>query len=376
MSRRSAPAVAPSPASSARGTSAARARWGAALSLIAGLGIAAAAPARAAEGIRVEAPAAPEGLSGAAEGARGAALAPRLDDVFGDALAMQRTIDRSLMLAVSLRRLSDDFARAVQDTLGEISRTGAGACPASASRPFGRAHRLGLEYLRVGRELARHHAQVQDGSQLGDGAGLTPDYRARMQKVLTDYEGLLADYREMKAAFHGQLGDELRFAGCDTAVLLAQGATPAGEAAAATWERSAGFEPEPRSAPTPVAAAAPSPPRLALGVPFYIDNSRCRRDHRLWVDGALVGLVKGGQREVFRTTAGPHELCLLTEGAGASAPARTDAVAASSVGRSTSLGVPVAHASESQALPIGCGAPGTVRRGYIHEGWTIALRCE
>lgn len=312
-------------------------------------------------------------------GARGGAvLPPRFDDIFGDAIELQRTIDRSFALAGNLRRLSDDFARATQDTLGGLGR-GGGSCPATVVRPYARAHRLGLEYLRVGRELARHHAQIQDLSQLGDGAGLTPDYRTRLQSVLTDYDGLLADYREMKAAFHGQLNDELRFAGCEPAALLAPGAASAGGASASqpAWDSSAGIEPEPppRSAlanaagVTATAATRPTTPVL-----FYIDNSRCRRDHRLWVDGELMGKVKGGEREAFRATAGPHDLCLLGEGAGAGPRAADPLVTDGS--RSATIGVPSAHASEGPTPPPGCGAPGTVRRSYLHEGWTIALRCE
>src|SRR5206468_2885982 len=38
------------------------------------------------------------------------------------------------------------------------------------------------------------------------------------------YAALLVDYREMKIAFHDQLSDELKFAGCDLDRLLARAA--------------------------------------------------------------------------------------------------------------------------------------------------------
>ena len=40
------------------------------------------------------------------------------------------------------------------------------------------------------------------------------------------------------------------------------------------------------------------------------------------------------------STPGPHDLCLIAEGAKAR-----------------------------------CGDPGTIRKSYLHEGWTISLRC-
>jgi hypothetical protein len=53
-----------------------------------------------------------------------------------------------------------------------------------------------------------------------------------------------------------------------------------------------------------------------------------------------MGEVPGGTRSGFQTQAGPHDLCLVDD------PKRT------------------------------CGQPGTVRRTYLHEGWTITLRCD
>ena len=60
----------------------------------------------------------------------------------------------------------------------------------------------------------------------------------------------------------------------------------------------------------------------------------------MFLDGKKLGDVPAAQRIGFQTVPGPHDLCLL-------------------------------DSSQKQ-----CGKPGTIRRSYLHEGWTISLRCE
>jgi hypothetical protein len=60
----------------------------------------------------------------------------------------------------------------------------------------------------------------------------------------------------------------------------------------------------------------------------------------LYVDGKKIGEVPAATRVGFQAVPGPHDLCLI------------------------------------DATKKECGAPGTVRRSYLHEGWTISLRCE
>jgi hypothetical protein len=267
-------------------------------------------------------------------------LRPQLDEVFADAAEYQRTLDRFQERAQAMRRVSDEFARAVQETLTQanlLSQRSAARCPANVMASYGRAYGLGQEYLRIGRDLSRLHDQVRELDRLGDSVGLTPDYRARVKQVLRGYEALLADYREMKATFHDQLTDELRFAGCD----------PAGA------RDTVAAQPEVRE---PVARPVKEPATVRLepaSILFYVDNSRCRRGHQVYLDGQPLGEVAGSARGAFRATAGPHELCLL--------------------GQSEPPGTRVASAAQVPGRPCD---PGTVRRSYLHEGWTIALRCE
>lgn len=300
---------------------------------------------------------------------------PAVDDVFGDASDYRRTVDRFLELTASMQSMRDDFARAVQGTLAGLSRQdgpkphGKRVCPVdSVAVPYARAHHLGAEYLRVGRELTRHYDQVKEFDRLGESIGLTPDYRWKVKRVLQQYNTLLVDYREMKVAFHDQLNDELKYAGCDLQALLIKGDPKAGQVAEVSWPQpgqpGAPGVPAPKSdkdhdappatlpsekvppqapIPLPKRATAPADPRDGQprsGILFYVDNSKCQRGTSVYLDGKKLGEVPAAQRVGFQTHPGPHDLCLVEDAKKA------------------------------------CGQPGTVRRSYIHEGWTISLRCE
>lgn len=298
---------------------------------------------------------------------------PAIDDVFGDASDYRRTIDRFLELTASMQSMRDEFARAVQAVLSELQKADAGRAPgkprlcptAEVAGPYARAHHLGGEYLRIGRELTRHYEQVKEFDRLGESLGLTPDYRWKVRRVLVQYGALLTDYREMKVAFHDQLNDELRYATCDLQSLLMRG-DPSGKTQLATvddaWPQpgtpGAPGVPPPKVEPphetlpaslpverVPEQRPIPLPKRPGVEVPrsgilFYVDNTKCARASAVFLDGKKVGDVPASTRVGFQTAPGPHDLCL----------------------------------AEERGRP--CGQPGTVRRAYLHEGWTISLRCE
>jgi hypothetical protein len=298
---------------------------------------------------------------------------PAVDDVFGDASDYRRTVDRFLELTASMQAMRDDFARAVQGTLAGLAKQephkGKKVCPVDAvATPYTRAHHLGVEYLRVGRELTRHYDTVKEFDRLGESIGLTPDYRWKVKRVLQQYNTMVVDYREMKVAFHDQLNDELKYAGCDLQALLMKGDPKGGQVAEVGWPQpgqpgapgvpvaksdkdhdappaSLPSEKVPPPAPIPIPkrVTAPADPRDGQprsGILFYVDNSKCQRGTSVYLDGKKLGEVPAAQRVGFQTHPGPHDLCLV----------------------------------DDTKKP--CGQPGTVRRSYIHEGWTISLRCE
>jgi hypothetical protein len=327
------------------------------------------------------------GLAGSAGAAAGEPLdagtgfhlegRPAVDDVFGDAGDYRRTVDRFLELTTQMQQMRDEFARSVQTALSDLGARGPDnkklssrrhGCPVDAvAGPYAKAHRLGSEYLRVGRELTRHYEQVKEFDRLGESIGLTPDYRWKVKRVLQQYSVLLTDYREMKVVFHDQLVDELRYAGCDLQVLLLRGGDPQPRGTPDSWPQpgqpgAPGVQvakaeppresvppnlpvekvppPQPISFPKRTAPADPTADAPRSGVLFYVDNTRCQRGAVVYIDGKKLGEVPAATRVGFQTAPGPHDLCLLD------------------------------NAKKE------CGAPGTVRRSYLHEGWTISLRCE
>src|SRR5687767_245761 len=164
---------------------------------------------------------------------------PAIDDIFGDTSDYRRTIDRFLELTAAMQSMREEFAKTVQAILNELktreAREKKRSCPvAEVAAPYARARRLGSEYLRVGRELTRHHETVKEYDRLGESIGLTPDYRWKVRRVLAQYPALLTDYREMKIALHDQLDDELKFVGCDL-TQLAQKGDPKGSSAEEAW---------------------------------------------------------------------------------------------------------------------------------------------
>jgi hypothetical protein len=260
--------------------------------------------------------------------------------VFPDTEGVRRWVDQLGAVHERMDGLRIDFSRALQQVLGELNRPaapkGAKRCPALAP-VFTRAQQLGQRYLTQGRDLARVYELLTRLDEMGESVGLTPDYRVRVKRVREIYRGLRNDYREMKYAFYEQLIPELKHVGCAPETLLQLGAngarpepaTASSPAPATTLPRAA-----PRKAPTE------APPRSATMITFHVDNSSCAVPVRVVLDGAALGAIEARTRRGFRARSGPHQLCLLHDGSGKA-----------------------------------CGQPGTLRKGYFHEGWTIQLRC-
>jgi hypothetical protein len=269
---------------------------------------------------------------------------PQLELPFSDVDGYRRTVDRFLTLHEQMRELRDDFAKAVQDVLARLG-PGEGThhtrCPeAELAAPFGRAFALGQQYLHAGHELERRFTQVRELDALGESQGLTPDYRYKVKRVLDLYKQLLGDYREMKIAFHAQVAAEVRFRGCNPDRLLALAEQTASTPPEVEADVSHGAASPPPAPAAPHGGKDADEPRTASTITFYVDNSPCREPVRVYVDQIPLGQVEGGARGAFRAKMGPHDVCTL---------AATD-------GRA-------------------CGSAGTLRRAYLHDGFSLLRRC-
>jgi hypothetical protein len=264
---------------------------------------------------------------------------PKVLEVFGDSARYRAHVDRFFTLADEMAATRARFTSDVQLVLAVLATSltvgGKRTCPVDAVAPaVARAHVAGEAYQLQGRELETHAAEIARLASMGETAGLTPDYRWRVVRAAKIYPELLRDWREMRTAFTRELAAELAFTGCELSVLITRGHALA---AGAT----------PRPLPPPPAPPKPRvnprdpppPPASAPVVTFFVDNTRCGSSTRLVVDGEQLGEVSGGARVAFRAPMGRHGVCLL------------------------------GHEGK-------CGEQGTRRTAYIHEGWSIALRCD
>jgi len=233
------------------------------------------------------------------------------------------------------------------------------ACPTATAAPYGRALAAGTKYLLLGQQLQGRYRDIRRADDLGDAAALTPDYRVKIKKARELHQRLLDDYREMRVAFYDQLGAEMRHAGCKTgpkaAVASVDGAPvpPPSPPHPSAWsmDEPAAEEPAPTAAvfgpPAPLTRGKgePTPPAgVTLAAPaiwIEVDNTLCPQPTRVSVDGQPLGEVAARKRTSVRTHAGPREICALPE-----------------------------------SDPRNCGDTGTIRKAYLHEGWSLTIHCD
>jgi hypothetical protein len=278
-------------------------------------------------------------------------VTPRVDPVFGDIASLRQAVDRFLALQSEMDQVRSEFSTAVHDTLATLAPAPSGkACPATALSQYERAMTAGGRYLVLGRQLEARFREIRRSDELGDGAGLTPDYRVKMKRARELYQDLLRDYREMRVAFYDQLGAEMRHAGCalptpaqartrgkaDPIVGPPRAPDPSDPAA---WALEDGTAESPPAHPSRSARPA-APGNASPAIWITIDNSRCTQPSQLSLDGASLGSVASRKKVTVRTRAGPHEVCVLPT-------------------------------SDKRA----CGDSGTLRRAYLYEGWTLVVRC-
>ncbi len=268
---------------------------------------------------------------------------PKIETVFGDAEAYKGYVDRFYTVYLDMQHTREDFSRNVQAVLASLAANEgaerrsaprwaepngapqgrAAKCPLDAvALTYARAFRLGQLYHRLGKELEANMISIHDLDGLGETSGLTPDYRWKVAKVFKIYPEMLKDFREMKVAFQTQLSGEIKFHGCDAQTLITKG------------------EELEKAGPPPTGPTA-RPGMPAAKKKFFIDNSSCSTSLRVFVDANLLGEVGSSAKAAFQALVGRHDLCLIP--------------------------------SSSQQQ---CGDPGTLRKTYIHDGWSITLRCD
>ncbi|MES1157787.1 MAG: hypothetical protein ABUL67_01685 [Haliangium ochraceum] len=284
-------------------------------------------------------------------------VAPRIDPVFSDTAGLRETIDQFLALQAEMETVRDQFSGAVHDAMAQLGPIGAAppkTCPPQIPRMYARAAESGRRFLALGRRFAARYRDIHRAEDLGDTVGLTPDYRAKAKKARELYLALVRDYREMRAAFYDQLQGEMRHAGCKLTPLAATAAGAPADGGAAEpagpdptnpgdWELEPPDDAGQAGKRGKAAAGTRTPESSPTGGPaiwIQIDNTRCTQPSALTIDGRAIGDIAAQKKVPVRTHAGPHELCVL--------PVNGKQV---------------------------CGGAATVRRVYLYDGWTLAVRC-
>ena len=262
---------------------------------------------------------------------------PEVDIVFGDTQAYRDRIDSFFALSEDLRRARKSFTRHQQSILQALATQKRG-CPTAMVAPhYSRAREVAERYRRVGIEFETHYAAIQTLHRYGETAGLTPDYRWKINRVKSAYGSALADFRDIKVVITKQLDPELSYRGCRPETLAARGKTmepqPVGVVAANTPASPVTRRYRKRATdPAPVAAST---------VTFFIDNRDCAVSQTIIADGNTLGTAPAGSKAAFQSLSGSHVLCILPEGSTAQ-----------------------------------CGEVGTVRTAYVHDGWSMTMHCQ
>lgn len=259
-----------------------------------------------------------------------------LEIVFGDLDRYKKHVDHFFEIHKKMTEARKSYSMHAKAVVSMLSAHPRGKrCPTDELGPhYFAAHKMGEEFRALGSGLEREYVAIRRLDRYGDTDALTPDYRWRVNRTRALYSRSLTDYKEMRFSFLDEVGAEVSARGCSKAKLLTVGRA------------------HPAAAPTEVAAPYRAPTRRrrpsdkinetsVIPATFFVDNKLCAKPMQVFVDGQLVGEVGGSTRTAFQTTTGRHTLCLIETG------------------------------SVKQ-----CGEPGTVRSGYFHEGWSVALHCQ
>jgi len=264
-----------------------------------------------------------------------------VDVPFGDIDDFTRAIDRFLAADQQVARVRQQLDAQYLTALAALGegpgkdlskaarrRPRPRTCPIVAvGKPWVAARRYERELQRRGLVLEQAFRTVDLLDELGESAGLTPDYRRKVGEVRAGWRRALVGVREVRSELQNQLGRELRSRRCKDELLVAAAARPEL------------YGPPPSSAPPPSGPAVLAP-RRPLTATLYIDNDECAEPIELWIDGELVGEAPAGRRSAFEAAVGQRTICLLVSG----------------------------EAGQ-------CGDRGTVRQAYLHDGWSTRVHC-
>jgi len=265
---------------------------------------------------------------------------PRIELPFGDRAALIAALDRFDATQAAIRGLRTQVETHVLGALTVLgegptknvimararARAG-GPCPLSdvASRQAA-ARDAFTHFIATGVELEDAYDTIATYDKFGETEGLSPVDRKRVAEAHRGYQAARRDVVELRAAIDGQLGRELTRRHCTRELLAAAAAMPALYRAPETAPRP----------PAPIVRTEPTPEPAT----FVVDNSECPDPLSVYVDGVWMGEAPARDKITVQADKGRRTLCLLPE--------------------------------PGSAI---CGDRGTVREAYLHDGWSLRMRC-
>jgi hypothetical protein len=256
--------------------------------------------------------------------------APQLEFVFGDIDIFKRQLDafEALHQQMTARRIA--FANATHAAQQVLAAGKGRTCPAQeVAQSYATASEAGLAFRQLGEAFETSYFNIHQLDQLGESAGLTPDYRWQVKKSGAQYRQALTDLKEMRTVFQNELEAGLRARGCQAQELLALAESLKTSAPAVV---SIAKNDEPAPAVDPIRASTAT---------FFVDNATCSDALEVHVDGTLLGKVAPGKKTAFQSLMGRHSLCLLGE-----------------TGKLT------------------CGDTGTQRSAFVYDGFSVSRHCQ
>lgn len=257
---------------------------------------------------------------------------PALIRPWGDGEDLAAELERFAAIRGEMAAARADYQSdfiAVLGMLGKgpaAQRTVARGCPARRVAPRWMAAQAHLKrYQRFGVDLEASFRRIVRHDALGLTARLLPTARLAVAEVKRDYKLALEDIADLRAQWSVGLAPELAVVGCTAKTLAAVGKD--------SW-------PAPRDddeVKQPIRNPAPLP--QARSATFFVDNSGCSEPVEVYLDDQLIGRARAGQRSAWTVEGGERSLCLI-----------------------------LPRAAQ-------CGDRGTVRRVYLHDGWTVTMRC-
>lgn len=179
---------------------------------------------------------------------------------------------------------------------------------------FATAKSAGKKYLENGNRLKMIYDHLNMFLNYSEVDQLIPSDRRNLEKIETIFNSKLRVYEEMRQLFHNQMEWELKNYGCNLTEVNKLGIKIAEEE---NLTNSNSTEQKEVLKEITQKVQALSEIRLSVGstttktVTFLVNNTKCKKDMVIYLDGVEIGMVEGNNKKTFNSSEGWHKLCVI-----------------------------------------------------------------